>query len=356
MTVNNHTKEIALAEKTLTELKKYNIPPTPKCYEVMYTFLKEDNLEVTNAVNKYLNAHDTITEVMLLKIHTSILSYDTIARTVNIVTDLLNKQLNRLDDTFSSSNQEIDVFSDAITSFNQHIDNEDNGVIENNIIDYISEATSRIKNKIHELSSNLNASQDEIRKLQSYLENVCQESMIDPLTSLTTRKKSDQILSQSIRNSIETSEEMSLILMEIDHFEEFNEKWGYVTSEQILRFIAFSLKENIKGRDTASRFGTYLFLIILPKTELEGACILAEHIRNTIEKKRIIKKTTGEFLGRVTVSSGVTQFKNGDSIGYLMSRVENALNFARQNGRNCTISEIDIEKNNLANNQESKAS
>jgi diguanylate cyclase len=353
MTIDNHTKEIALAEKTLIELKKYNIPPTPKCYEVMYSFLKEDNLELSKAVNKCFDSHDTISEAMLLKIHTSVLSYDTIARIVDIITDLLAKQFNNLDNAISSSDDEIKNFQEALVSFTQHIDNEENlSNSHNNIINYISEATSRIKSKITDLSTNLNNSQDEIKKLQSYLEKVCQESMLDPLTTLATRKKADQVLSNSIRNSLATEEHLSLILIEIDNYEAFKEKWGYVTSEQILCFVASALKENIKGRDTASRFGTALFFIILPKTPLQGACALAEHIRNTIERKRIIKKTTGEFLGRITVSSGVSEFKNGEAIGYLMNKLEKNLDAARKNGHNCIISDLDsIEKDS-----ESKAS
>ena len=83
-------------------------------------------------------------------------------------------------------------------------------------------------------------------------------------------------------------------------------------------------------------------MIILPKTDTKGTVILCEHIRNMIERKRIIKKTTGEFLGRVTISVGVAEFQEGESLGYLISRAERALSVARQNGKNCTVTEDDI--------------
>ncbi|MFT6071752.1 MAG: diguanylate cyclase [Alphaproteobacteria bacterium] len=356
MTVDNHTKEIELSQQTLSELQKNNIPPTPKCYEVMYHFLKNDNIELTNAINKFLETNEQISEILLLKIHASILSYETMARTVNIVTNLLTKQLTSFNDSVSTSDQELNVFADAINSFSQYIDDDINVTNDNNIITYITEATSRIKNKIKELDNSLNTSQDEIRKLQSYLENMCQESMMDPLTSLSTRKRTDQVLSISIRNSLETSQSMSVLFIEVDHYDDFYKKWGQVTSEQILRFIASSLRENIKGRDTAARYSTSLFLLILPKTTSTGAFTLAEHIRNTIERKRIIKKTTGEFLGRVTVSCGISEFRTGESVGCLVNRAEKILSIAKQNGRNCTMTEKDAENFIVSHDNITKAS
>jgi diguanylate cyclase len=165
--------------------------------------------------------------------------------------------------------------------------------------------------------------------------------MIDPLTSLATRKRLDQILSKSTRNSIETSEKMSVAFIEVDNYDAFKEKWGQITSEQILRFTASSIKENIKGRDSAARYSESLFIVVLPKTETNGTRVLAEHIRNTIERKRVVKKTTGEFLGRVTVSVGIAEFNEGESIGNLINHAEKSLMAARLNGKNCTMTEAE---------------
>ena len=292
----------------------------------------------------------------MLRVHASVLSYDTIARAVDTVTNMLTTQLTGLNDTVSSSDKELNLFNDAINSFNTHIhhqSNSDNFIQENeyngkNIIAYMIDATVRVQNKIKELETELNHSQAEIKKLHHYLDNMCQEAMIDPLTSLATRKRVDQILSKSIRNSIETSEKLSVAFIEVDNYDAFKDKWGQITSEQILRFTASSIKENIKGRDSAARYSESLFIMVLPKTDTHGTKILAEHIRNTIERKRIVKKATGEFLGRITVSVGVAEFQEGESLGYLMSRAERSLSLARENGKNCTMTEHDV---NLLNDQ-----
>lgn len=339
MTKEVPKNDIEISKLTIEKLLENDITPTPQCYEVMFAYLKGDNIEVNKAFEKYFKKHQLITESFLNKVHSSVLYYDTMAKTVNTVTSLLTNQISDLNHSVITSDQEIGVFNEAIDSFSQYIEDDIDNFSDKNIVNYIINATSRIKDKIKELEESLNNSQIEIKQLHSYLENMCQETMIDPLTALATRKKSDQILSRAIRNSLETSEELAIVFVEIDYYDQFQEKWGQATSEQILRFTATALKENIKGRDSASRYSETIFMLILPKTSAKGAKALSEHIRNTIERKRIVKKTTGEYLGRVTISAGIAEFKEGESLGYLVSRAEKSLTAARLNGRNCSVTE-----------------
>lgn len=353
----NDSNNQELSAKTLAELAKYNIVPTPKCYEVMFEYLKNDNIEVIKAFNKCLEAGGVIDEAFLLKIQSSILSYDTITRTVDTVTSMLTAQMMGLCQSVSSSDEELEIFSTAMDSFSEHIENKNSIYSEedNNIVEYIINATARVKNKIKDLENELEYSQTEIRKLHTYLENVCQENMLDSLTSLATRKKIDQVILKEIKYSVETAEKLCVAFIEVDNYSAFKKKWGQVTSEQILRFTATSIKDNIKGRDTAARYSESLFMLVLPKTNTDGGLVLADHIRTMIERKRIIKKNTGEFLGRVTVSVGISQFQEGESVGYLVSRAEKALAIARENGKNCIIIDTLHNNGNSGDNSQNKA-
>jgi diguanylate cyclase len=345
--INNNTKE--LSQRTLEELEKYNIAPTPKCYEVMFEYIKDDNIEVRKAFDKCLEAGGIINEAFLLKLQSTVLSYDTIAIMVDTVTEMLTNHMTGLHQSVSSSDEELNIFSAAVDSFSKHIMNKNKKFFlpddSDNIVDCIVTATDRVRNKIKDLETELEYSQTEIKKLHTYLDSVCQDNMLDNLTSLATRKRIDQVVLKEIRNSVEINEPLSVAFIEVDNYDAFKKKWGQITSEQILRFVGVSIKENIKGRDTAARYSESLFMVTLPKTNADGSCILADYIRTTIERKRIIKKTTGEFLGRVTVSVGVAQFQEGESVGYLITRAEKALSIARANGKNCIIIEGDSHNN-----------
>lgn len=330
-----------LSQKTLEILQKYNIPCEPKAYEVWFNYVSQDHVEVVKAIDEYIAKGGVPDIDFTNKLYSTVLSYDMIAKTVDSVTNMLNEQIVCVTGSMSETDDELGLFSDLLVGASNEIEE---GMFTSDLAGKLNVAIDRVNNKIRELESDLENSQEEIKKLQNYLETVRQETNVDPLTSLATRRKYDQWLSQIVRNSIECDEEMCVAFFEVDHYEAFKTKWGQSTSEQILRFIGLALRENIKGRDVASRYASTIFALILPKTALEGAKVVSEHVREIVERKRIIKKTTGEFLGRVTLSIGIASYKKGESIGLLSARCEKALLAARANGRNCIVTELEADE------------
>ena len=134
---------------------------------------------------------------------------------------------------------------------------------------------------------------------------------------------------------------MTLLLCDIDHFKKFNDTWGHQTGDQVLRLVASCLAENVKGRDTAARYGGEEFGVLLRGTGLEAAAKVAEQIRQTVETKKLVKKSTGDILGNITISIGVAQFAPGDTIEAVVRRADACLYGAKQNGRNLVICEND---------------
>ena len=109
--------------------------------------------------------------------------------------------------------------------------------------------------------------------------------------------------------------------------------------DQVLRLVAQCLKANTKGRDTAARYGGEEFAVILPHTSIENAIKLAEQIRRAVESKKIVKRSTGETLGSITMSLGVAKFVPGEPIGDVVSRADQCLYAAKRAGRNRVMSE-----------------
>src|SRR5262249_49638204 len=157
----------------------------------------------------------------------------------------------------------------------------------------------------HTLEERLHASKLEINQLQESLETVRNESLTDPLTGLANRKYFDQMLELAVGETGPTDEPLSLMLTGIDHFKNFNDNYGHLSGDQLLRLVSQAVKQNVKGHDIAARYGGEEFAIILPKTGLRQALTVADHIRRGVVSKELIKRSTGENLGRVTISVGV---------------------------------------------------
>ena len=109
---------------------------------------------------------------------------------------------------------------------------------------------------------------------------------------------------------------------------------GHLVGDNLLRMVANTLKETIKGRDTVARIGGEEFAIMLPDTPIGGAMTLADNIRRTFEQLDLKKKNTGESLGKVTLSFGVTAYDHNETADRFQNRADEALYQSKNAGRN----------------------
>jgi len=163
------------------------------------------------------------------------------------------------------------------------------------------------------------------------------------LTQLANRKFFDTTLEHSIVTARENNEPLSLLLTDIDHFKKFNDSFGHLTGDQVLRLVAMSVKQNVKGQDIAARYGGEEFAIVLPNTVLRSAITVADHIRRAVMIKELMKRSTGEHLGRVTISVGVATLRKNDTSQTLIERADGCLYAAKHHGRNRVMCETDPE-------------
>jgi len=205
------------------------------------------------------------------------------------------------------------------------------------------QTTKAMEASNRQLEERLTASKLEINELQEDLEVVRTESLTDPLTQLANRKFFDVTLEKTIAEAFLRNEALSLMLTDIDHFKAFNDNFGHLTGDQVLRLVAMAVKHNVKGKDTAARYGGEEFAVLLPNTALRAAVTVAEHIRRAVMAKELMKRSTGEQLGRITISIGVAALRKGDSGQSLIERADICLYAAKRHGRNRVMCEADPE-------------
>jgi diguanylate cyclase len=111
----------------------------------------------------------------------------------------------------------------------------------------------------------------------------------------------------------------------------------------VLRLVAISIKQNVKGQDIAVRYGGEEFAVALPNTRLDSAMAVAEHIRNAVMTKELMKRSSGERLGRITISIGAATLRPSDTAQSLIERSDACLYRAKHNGRNRVVGEREIE-------------
>jgi len=155
----------------------------------------------------------------------------------------------------------------------------------------------------------------------------------DMMTKLKIHHYFQTILAEEIGRSAKFDRPLSLIMIDIDHFKQFNDKYGHSAGDEVLKKVSAVFKSNIRLIDIAARYGGEEFAIILPRTDIHEALIVSERIRSTVEETTVIY---GDKQLNVTVSVGLTQFDpqlDSDKKD-LIDRADKALYISKKNGRN----------------------
>ena len=134
----------------------------------------------------------------------------------------------------------------------------------------------------------------------------------------------------------------ALVLLDIDHFKKVNDNYGHLLGDKVIRFVGSIMKNCVKGKDMVSRYGGEEFAILLPDTGHEGALVVAENIRASIEAGKLVRSDTRKPIGTITASLGVAQYQAGESNEEFIARADEALYYAKGNGRNQVTGEADI--------------
>lgn len=163
-------------------------------------------------------------------------------------------------------------------------------------------------------------------------ESLRMQSIRDPLTGLFNRRYMEETLERELHRAARHQLPLGVLMLDIDHFKMFNDKFGHEAGDAVLRELGTFLQSNVRGYDVACRYGGEEFILILPESTYQDTIKRATQIREGINGLRV--QYLGQSLGSITVSQGVAVFpENGASAGQLLRAVDAALYRAKRAGR-----------------------
>jgi diguanylate cyclase len=181
------------------------------------------------------------------------------------------------------------------------------------------------------LQADLENAKSEIQRQREEMSSCIRESRTDALTDLLNRRAFDHEMNRLFAQRRRDGSSFSLILIDIDHFKRFNDSYGHMVGDQVLKYFARSLTESIRECDFVARFGGEEFAAILPNTSLHEAFCAAERVRKSIESTQY---KVGKLDVQITASIGVKEVGDGDSDAKLIEGADAALYAATSRGRN----------------------
>ncbi|MCL2624985.1 MAG: diguanylate cyclase [Planctomycetaceae bacterium] len=172
----------------------------------------------------------------------------------------------------------------------------------------------------------------DMQRLQSMVGKV----YVDPLTGINNRRYFDENLKRVIKSLSRTDGVLSLLMIDIDHFKEFNDTYGHIEGDECLKTIAKTLANSIKRTDDfVARFGGEEFVVVLPNTSANGARVIAEKLHRSIRKCNIPHaKNDAATYATISIGGTTGDVAHTQSGNEYIKRADDMMYLSKQNGRN----------------------
>lgn len=303
---NNSDKLVAIIKEALYRATKRDIILTPfNYYKIFVEVALEYGLKESE-LHRFLYGSGEVSSEELEQLKRRVLD---IASNIKDITDDVKEKLEK------SAVQ----YDDSIKSISNYAGMVDEG---------IANELEKVKYINYSLKSELEAARKVLEKQRKSIENIKEMSLKDHLTGLYLRRYMNDVLENLIYSYNRYKKVFSVIMMDLDNFKSINDTYGHLAGDEVLRVIGSVLKTSTRKSDIPIRYGGDEFIVILPETKLDDAVVVARKIRDKINSIKF-KKNNIEF--KCSLSLGVTQVKDGDTVESVLDRVDQALYKTKKN-------------------------
>ncbi|HEX5843917.1 MAG TPA: GGDEF domain-containing protein, partial [Pseudomonas sp.] len=161
-----------------------------------------------------------------------------------------------------------------------------------------------------------------------------QHANIDTLTGAYNRRWLEHVFERESTRSAYNGHPLCILMLDVDHFKNYNDQHGHLAGDYALSLVAHTLRNQLRPKDSLTRYGGEEFIILLPEIAEEEARNIGERLRQALRKVSSFHSPIGVLPG-VTVSIGLAQMRPKDSLQGLIARADSALYRAKQQGRDC---------------------
>lgn len=337
-------KALKYFNRILDAFEQYNINPTPLNYYVWYQYFKGDNPQLRQEMDQILDDpfgyHDRIGR----RLYQAYFSDHSLQDLTGF--DYALKRL------FGVMAKQLQAWSDRLDHQTSDLENcagRLHGGLSQDEIDKIAKqvinSAKSISESSHSFSDEMLQHADDIQQLRQQLIEAKAEALQDELTKIGNRKAFNYALKDLIDEVDNGSvQNVFLVLSDIDHFKSFNDTYGHLIGDSILRYYAKILQRNEIPEQSTCRYGGEEFAMLFKNVDLEKVLEVTEKCRTEIEAAHLKRKDSREPLRTITASFGIAQYKAGEAAEVFIKRSDDALYHAKKTGRNRIVTEQDLEQ------------
>ncbi len=331
---------LAVAHDTVDLMARHQVSPTPDHYRIWLTYRMGAVPELRTAIDTLVESGAPMSDQISRTLYDRFFAGDGGSAQVLITGEQIARQLSSVLAMLETAGDRTGSFgaqlSEAASSLEQGLDARSLQAV----VAGLANSTRDMAEHNRRLNDQLKESSGEITALRQSLAQARSESLTDGLTGLSNRRYFDEVFRMRVKEAHDHSQPLALIVVDIDHFKRFNDTWGHPTGDQVIRFVGAALMGLALPDQLVARYGGEEFVAILPRKNISAGLEFAENLRRVVEGKKLMRKSTNEALGKVTISAGVAELIDGEECASLLQRADDALYVSKREGRNRVTSAL----------------
>jgi diguanylate cyclase len=322
-----------LAAAALAALQRHELASTPDNYAIWYEYHAGYSPNLTRTIDVIISNGVGFDEKTLNDLYTKFFSSAKEEQTVRETSLRVQETL-----------RDVIAVADRARADTRHFGATLDGVAEVDFgtgIDNLNELIQRLLRETHSMAGRneyvglrMRESVTKIEALERNLESAIRDATMDGLTGVANRKSFDATLRQLAGDAMNSGDDLALLMVDVDHFKSVNDTWGHQVGDLVLRHVAQTLQQSVRGQDYVARYGGEEFAVILQRTNADSAVTVSDNIRHALAREPLRMELTPP-MHVITLSVGVACYEPGDPLTDWVKRSDSALYRAKKEGRNC---------------------
>ena len=329
-------------DRLVEMFEDHDINPSPINYYVWYEYVRGNHPKFRQEMDAVLNDPFGYNDRVGKRLYEEYLkdeeeSSNEFDRAFRRLIGVMVKKMNALTDRIDSHAEELDRYSSELADPN--IDPQKIKSITESVLN----AANDMKQNNEAFQKEFIASSEEVKELRQQLLDAQSEALTDELTQIGNRKCFNNSIEELMLNNLETPEQLCLVLTDLDYFKKFNDTYGHLVGDSILRYFSNMMTKMTGENETVCRYGGEEFAILFNQSSVEAAKEKTDEIRVTMGNAQLKRKDQDKPISKVTASFGLAVFRANDTAETFIARADKALYAAKEGGRNQVLTEFDLE-------------
>jgi diguanylate cyclase len=323
------------AAAALRSIREHALAITPQTFTVWYEYHRGGMPELNRLLDILLSNKAALDDDNFAKIHAKFLGRPQAYMALRGTSQRMQQTIADVLAVLHGAGQDATRFGATVRRVSGQL-TERTASFENLIHDLLAEARDVVA-RTEQMEAELTRNAELMKSLQRTLDDARREALTDGLTALANRRHFDDTMQTMAGRAMNDGSDLSLILLDIDHFKRINDQWGHPVGDQVLQLIAATMRASLRKADFPARYGGEEFAVLLPATTLADAVAVANRLREAFVGHRVVVRDSRQPIGVVTVSCGVAAYRPGEPLTEWLRRADAALYAAKQGGRNRVV-------------------